>query len=127
MSGPLEAPARMTGLLPVRTSRYRAAVVKGPGACWARSFSRKLAATALVLLTVTSCARSEGLTSSSRCADFIHAAWEDRAAFLEQVRANQRIRPNGVAVPTVEAVSMICDAYPEMALTEAMRRATPDD
>lgn len=117
----------MSCLPPICTSRYRAAVVNGPGAYWARSFSRKLVAAVLVGLTVTSCAGSEGLTPSSRCADFIHAAWDDRAAFLQQVRANQRIQPNGVAVPTVEALSMICDAYPEMALTEAMPRATPGD
>jgi hypothetical protein len=67
------------------------------------------------------------LTPSSRCEEFIHAGWEERAAVVEQVRSNQRIRPNGVAVPSAETVSMICDAYPEITLAEAMRRATLGD
>jgi hypothetical protein len=93
---------------------------------WALTFSRTLGASLgiIVVLSGTSCAESDALTPSSRCEEFIHAAWEDRIAVLQQVQANQRTRPDAVTVPSVETVSMVCDAYPEITLAEAVGRAT---
>lgn len=93
---------------------------------WAPSFSRTLAASLglLVVLSGTSCAESDASTSSSRCEEFIHSGWEDRIAVLQQVQANQRTRPDAVTIPSVATVSMVCDAYPEITLAEAVGRAT---
>jgi hypothetical protein len=93
---------------------------------WAPPFCRTLAASLglLVVLSGTSCAESDALTPSSRCEESIHAAWEDRIAVLQQVQANQRTRPDAVTVPSVETVSLVCDAYPEITLAEAVGRAT---
>ena len=75
----------------------------------------------LVALT-TSCTETQHLGGASSCVDFIHSDMAQRGDAVAAAAANARLVPSDAAVPDVADVSMMCDAYPDITVAEAMGR-----
>jgi len=75
----------------------------------------------LVALT-TSCTETQHLDGASSCVDFIHSGMAERGEAVEAAAHNARFAPVAAA-PTVADVSMMCDAYPDITVAQAMGRA----
>ena len=76
----------------------------------------------LVALT-TSCTETQHLDGASSCVDFIHSGMAERGEAVAAAAANARLVPSDAATPDVADVSMMCDAYPDITVAQAMGRA----
>jgi hypothetical protein len=77
----------------------------------------------LLLVLTTSCTKARHLDGASSCADFIHAGMAQRSDAVTATARNARFAPATADAPTVAAVSMVCDAYPDISVAEAMGSA----
>lgn len=76
----------------------------------------------LVALT-TSCTEVEHLDGASSCVDFIHSDMAQRSEAVAAAADNARFVPSDVAAPDVADVSLMCDAFPDLTVAQAMGRA----
>ena len=83
---------------------------------------RRIVALAACVLIV-GCTSPSRLAPSSSCADFIHAAWGERSAVVDEAESNLRLHPSSVVMPSVEEVALVCDAYPDITIAEAVGQA----
>lgn len=75
----------------------------------------------LVALT-TSCTETQHLDGASSCVDFIHSDMAKRSEAVAAAAANARFVPSDAATPDVADVSMMCDAFPDITVAQAMGR-----
>ena len=68
-------------------------------------------------LSVVGCSTEPVVTT---CADFIHADMAERSDMVDAASAHQRFSPEPVPVPTVEELSMWCDAFPDLTIDEVV-------
>lgn len=75
----------------------------------------------LAAVSVVGC--SAETAAAPTCVDFIHADLAERSDMVDAASAAQRFSPEPVPLPTVEDLSMWCDAFPDLTVDEAIERS----